>query len=377
MLNNIKPVIKKELRQISRDKRTLGILLFLPAFMLVMFGYALNFDVKHITLAVYDADKSGLSREFTSKFINSEYFDMAYYLDNLKESDKLMGTEKIKVILSIPEDFSQKIISKNTAKIQVFIDGSNATAASTIIGYINSIVQEYSSKILMDAYAKGGKAGFVLPIDFRPRIWYNPELKSVKYLVPGLIGFILMIITVISTALSIVKEKERNTIEQIIVSPIKPIELILGKTIPYAVISLCATLVIILAGYLLFDISIKGSYFLLFIMLAIFIVGCLGMGLLISTIAETQQVAFMIAILTTLLPTFVLSGFVFPIRNMPLIIQSVTYLMPARYFLVILRNIILKGTGITSFWPEALCLIAFAVFTIGLSSARLKRKQQY
>jgi len=220
---------------------------------------------------------------------------------------------------------------------------------------------------------KIGKTKITLPIDFRPRVWYNPELKSTRFLIPGLIGFILLIITVITTSLSIVREKERNTIEQIIVSPISPFELIAGKTLPYIFISLIASILVMLASYILFGIYIKGSYILLFIITLIFLTGTLGMGILISTIAETQQVAFLLSVLSTLLPAFLLSGFVFPIRNMPVAIQVITYVLPVRYYLVVLRNIILKGSGLYAYWDQVLFLIGFAALMLGVSSIRLAK----
>lgn len=374
MFSRIKPIVIKEFRQVARDKRSLGVLLFIPAFMLVMFGYALNFDVKHTSLAIYDDDKSQKSRDFVENFLHSEYFDLKYYLHSTSEIDKLMGEEKVRVAVVIPQDFSEKLLAGREAVVQIIVDGANANAASTAVGYVNAIVQSYSTKILTDSLMRIGKSGLSLPIDYRPRVWYNPELRSAKFLVPGLIVLILMITAVISTSLSVVREKERGTMEQITVSPIKPAELIIGKTIPFVIISLIGAIIILLASFILFDVVIKGSYILLFIITLIFLTGCLGLGLLISTFAETQQLAFMLAVMVTILPTFILSGFVFPIRNMPVVIQAITYLIPARYFIVVLRSIILKGVGLSAFWHQTLFLIAFAIFTIILSSMRLSKQ---
>jgi len=213
-----------------------------------------------------------------------------------------------------------------------------------------------------------------MPIDYRPRVWYNPELRSAKFLVPGLIAFILMVTAVISTSLSVVRESEKNTIEQIIVSRARPIEFIVGKTVPFMVISFVATMIILVVSYILFDVEIKGSLPLLFSITLIFLAGCLGLGLLISTVAETQQVAFLLAVILTMLPTFLLSGFVFPIRNMPVVIQVITYLIPARYFLVVLRSIILKGVGIQAFYSDVLFLAGFAVVVLTVSAVRMKRR---
>ena len=370
-MNRIVPVIKKELRQIKRDKRTLGILLLVPAFMLVMFGYALNFDVKHISLAMLDHDKSAESRRFIENFLHTEYFDLNYYASNGDDLDKLLNDGDATVALVIPHDFSEDIAANRRTSIQVLLDGTNPTSASTAAGYISTIVIGYSEDILMETLARAGHGDYQPPIDYKPRVWFNPELESAKFLVPGLIGFILMVTAVISTSLSVVREKERGTIEQITISPLRPIELIIGKTIPYVFTSLAATLVILAVGYVLFDVSIKGSPLLLLLATLIYLTGCLGLGLLISTISSSQQVAFTIAIMATMLPTFLLSGFVFPVRNMPLPIQIITYLVPAKYFMVTLRAIMLKGVGLSACWDQFLYLIAFASITIVISTKRL------
>ncbi|RMH72004.1 MAG: ABC transporter permease [Gemmatimonadetes bacterium] len=359
-------IIKKEFRQIWRDKRSLAVLLVIPSVLLMLFGYALNFDVKHLKLAVYDADKSAESRKLIQTFINSEYFDLVYNLENPNEIDHLMGQERIQLALVIPADFSGRILRGEVARVQTIIDGANSNTATTAAGYVDAAIQFYGERIQLKMLRQADPL-----LHFQPRIWFNPELKSVKFLVPGLIALILMITTVISTALSIVREKERNTMEQIVVSPLKPVELILGKTIPYVLISFLAAMIILGVGYVLFDVTVQGSYVLLFVATLIFIFAGLGWGLFISTIADSQQVAFMIATITTLLPTFVLSGFVFPIRNMPAIVQAVTYVVPARYYLVALRDIMLKGVGLASFGEQLVFLALFAGITLAISSKKL------
>lgn len=376
MWKRIRPVVKKEFRQIARDRRTLGLLLILPAFLLVMYGYALNFDVKHLALAVFDQEKSARSRDFYERFLHSEYFDLKVMLENLAELDGLMDRGKIQAALVIPESFSERLLAGKEVSIQVILDGEEANVASTAAGYFNALIQGYSQELALKTMMRTGRGEAVLPLDPHPRIWFNPELQSARFLVPGLMAFILMITLVISTSFSVVREKERGTMEQIIVSPIKPLELIIGKTIPYAVISLVSAHLVLLFGYILFGISIKGSYWLLFIGILFFLTSGLGLGLLISTIAPTQQVAFMIAVLTTLLPTFILSGFIFPIRNMPVLIQAITYLIPARYFLVILRSILLKGVGLEAIWDQMIFLISFAFLTISVSALRMSRARR-
>jgi ABC-2 type transport system permease protein len=370
---NILPIVRKEFRQIKRDKRILSILLFIPALMLLMFGYALNFDVRHTSMAVYDEDRSSTSREFVEQFFISEYFTKVQTLESKAEINNLLDAEQARVVLVIPSSFTKDIQRGRAASVQVIVDGANSNAASTVLGYINAIIQQYSVKVMTASFVRMGQQNITMPIDFEPRVWYNPELESAKFLVPGLIAFILMVTAVVSTALAIVRERELGTMEQLMVSPIKPIELILGKTIPYTLISLFATVTVLFLGYILFDVSIKGSIFLLSLVTFIFFIGSLGMGLLISTMVETQQLAFMIAAIVSMLPTFILSGFVFPIRNMPIIIQGITYLLPARYFLVVLRAIILKGAGLSAFWDQALILAIFAFFMISISSLRMRK----
>jgi ABC-2 type transport system permease protein len=370
---NILPIVRKEFRQIVRDKRILGVLLFFPALMLFMFGYALNFDVKNTRMAVYDEDRSSASRDFIQQFFTSEYFVKVKMLSSKAEINDLLDGEQVRVVLVVPSSFSKDIQRGKSASVQVIVDGANSNAAAAVLGYINAMIQQYSLKVMAESFMRMGGQQVTLPIDFQPRVWYNPELKSAKFLVPGLIAFILMVTTVISTALSVVRERELGTMEQIMVSPIKPIELILGKTIPYIIISLIATAVVLFFGYVLFDVSIKGSIFLLSIVTLLFLVGGLGVGMLISTLVETQQLAFMIAVIVSMLPTFILSGFVFPIRNMPAIIQGITYLIPARYFLVALRAIILKGAGLSAFWDQAIFLTIYAVVMIGVSSLRMRK----
>jgi ABC-2 type transport system permease protein len=371
ILERIKPVVKKEFRQIARDRRSLFLLLVLPAFLLIMYGYALNFDVKHLALAVLDQEKSQRSRDFLDGFLHTEYFDLKFDLDNMKQIDDLMGKGEVQVALVIPRDFSRALLAGRESPVQVIIDGEETGIAGTAIGYVSAIAQSYSTQLVVETMKTAGQGDFQLPVDFHPRIWFNPELRSVRFLIPGLMAFILMITVVISTSFSVVREIERGSIEQLVVSPLRPAELIIGKTIPYALISFLSAHSVLFFGYLLFDVSIKGSYAWLLMGILFFLLCGLGLGLLISTIASTQQVAFMLAIITTMLPTFILSGFVFPIRNMPPIVQAVTYLIPARYFLVILRGVMLKGVGLGAFGPELALLAGFAFLALFLSSVRL------
>jgi len=370
-LRNVVPVARKEFRQIRRDVRSLVFLLAMPAFLLVMFGFALNFDIKHIPLGVRDQDGSRQSRELTDKFTNTEYFDLVAHIRRPGQVDRLMGREKIRVAVIIPPKFADDLEAGRSPSIQVIIDGADAMTGSTAAGYVAAIVRSYSEQATLKILERHGIHGLVTPLEADLRVWYNPELKSVNFLVPGLMAFILMVIVVVSISFSVVREKERGTMEQILVSPIHPVELVVGKVIPYILISLVSAHLVLLFGWGLFGVRIEGSYPLLLLTMVLFLLGALGQGILISTVTRTQQVAFMVSVLTTLLPTFILSGFVFPLRNMPVVIQGIAHLVPAQYFLVALRAIILKGAGLEAFWTQLLFLGAFAALTLGASTARL------
>lgn len=371
-LSRVRPFVKKEFRQIRRDSRSLIFMIFIPGFMLLMFGYALNFDVKHIPLAVLDQDGSRASRGIVDKFRTTEYFDLKAVLEKPAEIDPLMGREKIRAALVIPPRFSEDLLAGRSPSVQVIVDGSNAMSGTTAAGYVGAILQSYSQRMTLEALESRGVPG--LSILFRPevRVWYNPELRSARFLVPGLMAFILMVILTVSTAFSIVREKERGTMEQIVVSPVRPAEMIFGKLIPYVLISMVSAHLVLFLGWALFGVGIKGSYLLLLLSIILFLICGLGQGILISAITKTQQVAFLVSVLTTFLPTFILSGFVFPVRNMPAFVHAVTYLVPARYFLAALRAVILKGAGISAFWDQLLFLAGFAALTLGLSMARLR-----
>jgi ABC-2 type transport system permease protein len=372
LIASVGPVMRKEFRQIRRDSRSLIFMIFLPAFLLLMFGFALNFDVKHIPLAIVDQDGSRTSRELAEKFRTTEYFDLQAQLDRTGDVDGLMAREKIKAALVIPKTFSEDLLAGRSPSVQFLIDGANAMSGTTAAGYAAAILQSYSQKVTLAAMERRGFGGLTLPLNTEVRVWYNPELKSARFLLPGLMAFILMVILTTSTAFSIVREKERGTMEQINVSPLRPAALIIGKMIPYVLISLASAHLVLGLGWVLFGVAVKGNYFLLLLTMILFLICGVGQGILVSAITRTQQVAFLISILTTILPTFILSGFVFPVRNMPAVIQAITYLIPAKYFLVALRAIILKGAGLGAFWDQVLSLAGFGVLTLALSVIMLR-----
>lgn len=372
MLKRIRALVRKEYRQIIRDKRTLSALLFLPMFLLIMFGYAVDFDVHNIKTAIYDCDMTRESRELITLIGTYQYFDVVRNITSLEEIDDLINSEQIQAAIIIPQKFSQKIHRNESSKIQYIVDGVNGNIGAISSNYMIQIVSEYSRNIQVYTARRYG-LDYKPLIDVQERVWYNPELKSTLFLIPGLIAFILMITAVISTALSVVREKELNTIEQITVSPVKSFELMIGKAFPYMIISLLAGGLILLAGWLIFGVAVSGSLLVLFVASLLFLFGALGQGLLISTIAHSQAVAFMMAILSSLLPTLLLSGFIFRLSSMPVVLQVISYLVPARYFLVILRGVILKGTGFNVYWEQFLFLIGFSVLMILISSIKMSK----
>jgi ABC-2 type transport system permease protein len=367
-------IMVKELRQVSRDAATLGMLLAVPLFLLLMFGFAISLDVKHIRLAVLDNDRTPASREFLQFFLHSEYFDLEKVMQGSAEIDGLLDEGKVLVAIVIPRGFGREAANGKRVEIQAVADGSNGTTAATAIGYVQAVAAEYSQRARVRSLERAGLAGMKSTIDFRPRVLFNPELRSANFLVPGLIVLILMMSAVLSTTLSIVREKERGTMEQILVSPVKPLELIVGKTVPYLVIGLVAAAAILATSRLLFGVTVRGSWVDLGVVTLIFLLGCLAFGVLLSTLSDSQQVAFLLSSLLTLLPTFILSGFVFPFRNMPVVIQAVSYVLPGRYYLAALRAIMLKGVGLRDFADQVLALAAFAFVAGGLSVLRLRRR---
>ena len=366
-------VASKELRQILRDRRSLMILLFVPAFFLLLYGYALNFDIRNVKLAVQDQDRSTKSRELVSSFVNSGYFTLVGYVDSPAELDRMVDEARVRAIIAIPSGFERDLSVRKPVTVQVIIDGDNANTAATVVGYARLLIGEFNA-VQMQAFMARPGASPVPLIGVEPRIWYNPQLRSTLFLVPGLIAFISMITAVVSTALSVVREKERGTMEQVRMAPLSPLPFIIGKTLPYLVISFVSAILVILSAMVLFDLPMRGSWPLLLGAIALFLVGAQAQGLLISTIADTQQVAFQVALLSSLLPTMILSGFIFPISSMPIVVQWITHIVPARYFLVALRAVVLKGADISAFWQDLVALVIFATVAMGLASLRLRRQ---
>ena len=373
-------VALKELRQIRRDRRTLLILVFIPAFFLFLYGYALNFDIHHVAMAVEDRDGSADSRALVVRFVASTYFDLVATVDSDAAADRLMDRGTIRALLVIPEGFSRSLRSGETADVQVILNGDNANTATTVLGYATGVLREASGAAQIGGSAAtrgsggGSPGGSAAAVTIAPRVWYNPELRSTLFLVPGLIAYIATITAVLSTALSIVREKEMGTMEQVRMAPISMPSFVLGKTLPYLIISQGSAMLIVLTAMALFGLPMRGTWGALSVVLAMFLIGGVGTGLLVSTLADSQQMALQASMLVAFLPTLILSGFIFPITSMPKAIQYVTTIVPARYFLVALRAIVLKGLGLSSLWAPLGALALYAVVVLGLSAARLGRQ---
>ena len=357
----------KEFRQIRRDRRTLMILLFIPVFFLLLYGYALNFDIRHVRLAVEDRDYSPESRRLVSAFVNSGYFDLAAAVTTDQEIVDLMNHDRIRAALVIPRGYGRDLRRGVPVGVEVVINGENANTATTVLGYVSSIITTESASYLPSSAP-------VAAVRLEPRVWYNPDHRSSLFLVPGLLADNGMITAVVSTALAVVREKERGTMEQVRMAPIGTLPFIVGKSLPYFVISMIAAVGVVLASMALFDLPVRGAWWLLLLSLALYLFGALAMGLLISTIAHSQQVAFQVALLASFLPTMLLSGFIFPIASMPTFLQVVTHIVPARYFLVALRGVLLKGSGFLAVADSLGALAIFAVVVTGLAAVRLRRE---
>jgi ABC-2 type transport system permease protein len=372
-LRRIKALTKKEFIQIIRDPRSLGMAIIIPILLLVLFGYALTLDVDNVRMAVWDRDKSQVSSDFIRNFGSSRYFKIIGYYDNYDELLTLIDRNTALMVMVIPENFSELIRSNQPAPIQLLIDGSNSSTATIALGYASSIVSHYNIQFVTKALSKIN-IKMPTPIDLRSRVWFNEELKSKNYIVPGLIAVIIMVIAALLTSLTIAREWEKGTMEQLISTPITTNELIVGKFLPYFVIGLLDLTIAVGMGQFMFHVPFRGNLILLFVTSGLFLCGALMLGMFISSIAKNQLMASQMAMLATFLPGFLLSGFAYPINNMPMVIRAITHAVPARYFIKILRGIYLKGVGIKVLWPDILFLFVFTFVMVTLASVKFKRK---
>lgn len=380
-IERIKQMVVKEFIQIFRDKRMKAIIFVIPVIQTMVFGYAVTTDVNNIPTAVYDLDMSYESRELVRKLVASGYFSIRNYVASPAETQDLLDRGKVTMALQINRGFSEDLKQRTPTSLQILVDGTDSNTATVAMDYANRVIAQFSEDLLVknppvSPFTKGGQGGFGTPgvrIDLRSRAWYNPELRSKNFNVPGVIATVIMLTSLLLTSMAVVREREIGTMEQLMVTPLKPFELILGKTIPFALIAFFDMALITTIGVLKFDIPIRGPILLLPVSTAIYLLSVLGTGLFISTIARTQQQAMMATFLF-FMPAMLLSGFVFPIENMPVAFQYLTYVNPLRYFLVIIRDLFLKGNGVDILWPQMLSLFVLGIIVLTLSSLRFRKR---
>jgi ABC-2 type transport system permease protein len=374
-------IIRKEFRQAFREPRMRGMLFIPPLVQLFVFGFAVNLDVDHATLAWMDGDRTYQSRELLAAFRGSGRFDVVAQPANDRQVQQLLDSSNADLVVRVLPGFERDLERGRSSSVQVLINGSNSNTASIVSSYASSIITNFASQVmqqrnreLLSARQVPAPVSFHVPqLKLQSRVWFNPDLVSRNYFVPGIVVNIIMLVTLMLTAMAIVREKEIGTMEQLMVTPIRPIELMLGKTLPFALVGLFDTALVVIAALLLFHVPFRGSALLLLFCAVLFLMTSLGAGLFISTISQTQQQAMM----TTFLffqPFFLLSGFAFPVRNMPEPIQYLTLLNPVRYFMEIVRGLFLKGSGISVLWPQMVALAIFGVVILTLSSLRFRKR---
>lgn len=381
MFQRLKSMLIKEFIQAFRDPR-MRILLFVPPVLqLVIFGYAANTDIRNISLAVYDLDRTPASREMVDRFSSSGYFRTFRIATDLRQIRRWIDAGKVSAALQINPGFSRQVRQSQGSSIQLIVDGTDSNTASVIAGYAQAIVAQYSREWLQARLNKIPNLPFALQrplirsggIEVRSRAFFNPNLESRNFYVPGIIALLIMLVTLLLTCMSVVREREIGTMEQLIVSPIRPLELILGKTIPFALIGYVDVALVTVVGVSLFDVPIRGSFLLLLAATTLYLLSSLGIGLLISTISRTQQQAMM-SMFFFFMPAILLSGFIFPIANMPEAVQLLTYANPLRYFLIIIRGIFLKGIGLNILWPQMVGLAILGAVLFTFSSLRFRKR---
>lgn len=372
-LRRLISLMKKELIQLLRDKRSLGIILVSPVIMLFLFGYAVTMDVNNVYTAILDQDKTQASRTLVDHIFSSGYFTHSMDIDTPQQANNVLDAGKVQMVLVIPRGFADDLSQGRTAQLQTLVDATDSVTASVVSGYVSQVIRDYEAGIIVNRLEHFAGASRLPTLDARLRAWYNPDLKSVNFMVPGVMCDLLLLVTIILTAFAIVREKEQGTLEQLVVTPITPLELILGKTLPFFLVAYIDLSLVLIVGIFWFHVAVAGSLVFLFLVSSLFILCGLGLGLFISTVSHTQQEA-MLSTFFIFLPSIILGGFIFPIENMPPVIQWFTYLLPLRYYLEIVRGIFLKGNGIAILWPQILALAIFALVIITISVKRFHKR---
>lgn len=367
-------IARKEFLHIIRDVRSLILALALPFVMLMLFGYALSLDVDKIPTLVYDRDQTPESRELIRQFSGTPYFSVNQYAEGPVDIDRAIDRGKVLLALVIPQNFGKDLAAGREAKVQLLFDGSDSNTASIALGYADALVQAYAFSLRSAAQVKRGAGEMKNAVEPRIRVWYNSDLKSRNYIVPGLIAVILMIIAALLTSLTIAREWETGTMEQLLSTPVRPGELVLGKLSAFFALGLIDLVVCLIVAVFVFGVPLRGSVVLLFVSSCLFLFGALCWGVFISASTRSQLVAYQMGTLTSFLPAFLLSGFIYSIQNMPVVIQAFTYIVPARYFVTLLKAIFLKGVGWRVLWVELLFLTAYAVLVFALASRKMRQK---
>jgi ABC-2 type transport system permease protein len=367
-------VARKEFIHLFRDPRSLAIGIALPIIMLLLFGFALTMDVDHVPIVIWNQNQNPVARDFVSHFQASRYFTIVAFVDHYSDVERAIDERNALAGLIIPINFSQDLQSGKTATVQWIVDGSDSNTATLATGYAQSVTQIFSRDIQINRLELSGKPAPSLPLDLRSRVWFNADMESRNYIIPGLIAVIMMVIAGLLTSLTIAREWDTGTMEQLISTPVKVPELITGKLIPYFCIAFLDVIIAVLMGQFLFHVPLRGNVFLIFATSIIFLIGALSLGMVISIATKTQLLASQVALVATFLPTFLLSGFSFDIANMPVVLQAISRVIPATYFIKILKGIYLKGVGLNVLYHETLFLIAFATLLLIVANVKFKKK---
>ena len=373
-MKKIGRIVRKEFLQLKRDSRLLPVLFVAPVIQLLLMGYAANLDVQDIPTVVCDLDGTSASRELVAEFFNSGAFQLKSRVTDIREVDPYLDDGKASMAIVVGRGFADDLAAGEPARVELLVDGSESQSATIGASYASMILAGYAQRMTLEKLERLKLFG-IRPVRVKPevRVWYNPELRSRNFMVPGVLGLILMVMTMMLTAMAVVREKEAGTMEQLIVTPIRPLELITGKLLPFLIIGMIDVCLVLSVATFLFRVPLRGSVFLLFGMNLVFMLTTLGLGLFISTISRTQQQAMMTTVFF-MMPMMLLSGFVFPIENMPKFFQAITFVVPMRYFFVIIRGIFLKGVGIAELWDQGAALLAFGTAILILSVLRFQKK---
>ncbi len=367
-------LIRKEFIQIVRDPRTLVLILFIPIMQLFLMGYAATTDVRNVSLVVFDQDRGMAARQLLDAYRAADYFKLAYEVDSREELIFMIDSGKARVGLIIPPGYSDAVMTHESAQVMVLVDGSDPTVASTALSAAMMIGQEHATQVLLQRLQRFGSADFLEPpVEVRAQVWYNPDLVSSYFMIPGVIAMILFALTSILTATAVVRERERGTIEQLIVTPIRPWELVVGKLLPYVILACLMVFEVLAIGHYWFQVPIRSSPSLILLVSGVFLLTSLGIGLFASTVANTQQEAMLI-VWMTLLPSLFLSGFFFPIEAMPRLLQWVSYAVPLRYYLVIIRALMIKGANLAMIQNEVIALLVFGALMMTAAALRFRKR---